>query len=88
MIAMPNHPHLLRCSAACRMHVYIVDRLFGSVLTNGSGRTVYLLYAEVMLCILLIYPVQPGRGSIICRHNKKTFYDNVSGIINKGMHGE
>ena len=66
----------------------IVDRLFGSVLMIGSGRTANLLYAEVMLCILLIYPVQPGRGSIICKHNKNFFNDDVSGIINKDMHGK
>ena len=69
------------------MHVYIVDMLFGSMFTNGSGRTADLLYAEVMLCILLIYPLRPGRGTIICKHSKKVLY-NISGIINKGMHGK
>ena len=55
----------------CMRTPYSVDRLFGSMFTNGSGRTADLLYAEVMLCILLNYPLQPGRGRIICRHNKK-----------------
>ena len=27
LIAMQNHPHLLHCSAAYRMHVYIVDSI-------------------------------------------------------------
>ena len=58
VIAMQDHPHLLRCSAAYRMH--IVDWLLGSMFMNGSGRTADLLCAEVMLCILLIYPLQPG----------------------------
>ena len=64
---------MLRCSAAYRMHVYIVDRLFGSMFTNGSGRTTDVLYAQVrlMLCILLKVPLQPGRGRIICKHKKK-----------------
>ena len=61
VIAMQDHPHLLHSSAAYRMHVYIVDRLFGSMFTNGSGRTADLLYAELVLYILLrIYPLQPG----------------------------
>ena len=42
--------HLLRCSVALRMHVYIVDRSFGSMFKNGSGRTADLLYAEVLVC--------------------------------------
>ena len=77
VIAMQDHPHLLRCSAAYRMHVHIVDWLLGSMFTNGSGRTADLLYAEVMLCILLIYPLQPGRGRIICKHNKKVYNKDV-----------
>ena len=28
------------------MHVYIVDSLFGSMFTNGSGRTADILYAR------------------------------------------
>ena len=51
----------------------IVDRLFVSVLMISSGWTVTLLYAKVMLCILLIYPVHSGRGRIICKHNKNFF---------------
>ena len=70
---MQDHPHLLRCSAAYRMHVYMIDRLFGSMLMNGSGSTADLLYAEVMLCILLMYQLQPGRGRIICKDKKKVY---------------
>ena len=55
---------------------------------NGSGRTADLLCAEVMLCILLIYPLQPGRGRIICKHNKKVYNNDVSVIIKTGMHGK
>ena len=39
----------LCCSAAYIIHVYIVDRLFGSMFTNGSGRTADVLYAGVLL---------------------------------------
>ena len=28
------------------MHAYIVDSLLGSMFTNGSGRTAYVLYAR------------------------------------------
>ena len=68
VIVMQYHPHFLRCSAANRMHVYIVDSLLGSMFTNGSGRTADVLYAEVLLCTLLINPFQHGRGRIICKH--------------------
>ena len=68
-----DHPHALCCSVAYRMHVYIVDRLFGSVLMNGSGSKADVPYAEVMLCILLICPLQPERGRIICKHSKKVY---------------
>ena len=77
MTMMQDHPHVLRCSAAHRMHVYSVDRLFGSMFTNGSGRTADLLYAEVMLCILLVYQLQPERGRIICKHKKKVYDKDV-----------
>ena len=36
----------LDCSAANRMHVYIVDNLLESMFTNGSGRTADVLYAR------------------------------------------
>ena len=49
MIVMQYHPHLLSCSAAIIMHVYIVNSLLGSMFTNGSGRTADVLYAEVLL---------------------------------------
>ena len=39
VILMQDHPHLLRCSAAYIIHMYIVDMLFGSMFTNGIGRT-------------------------------------------------
>ena len=80
--------HLICCSVAYRRHEYIVDRLFGSMLMDGSVRTAHFLYAEVNLCILLIYPVQPGRGRVICKHSKNFFNEDVSCIINKGMHGK
>ena len=41
---------------------------------------------EVLLCTLLINPLQLGRGRIICKHKKKVYYTYVSGIINKGIH--
>ena len=47
-----------------------------------------MLYADVLLCILLIYPLQPGRGRIICKHKKDVYNKDVSGIINEGIHGE
>ena len=47
-----------------------------------------LLYAEVMLCILLIHPLQPGRGRILCGHRKKVYNKVISGIINEGMDGK
>ena len=43
---MQYHPHILRGSAANRMHVYIVDSLLGSMFTNGSVRTADVLYAR------------------------------------------
>ena len=46
MIVVQYDPHFLRCSAANRMHLYIVDRLLGSMFTNGSGRTADVLYAR------------------------------------------
>ena len=73
MIVMKNYPHVLCCSAAFRMDVYIVGRLFEYMLTNGSGRTADVLYAEVLFCILRMYPLQPGRGTIICKHRKKVY---------------
>ena len=39
LIVMQYHPHFLRCSATSIMHVYSVDSLLGSMVTNGSGRT-------------------------------------------------
>ena len=39
---------------------------------------------DVLLCILLINPFQLGRGTIICKHRKKVYNKDVSGIINKG----
>ena len=80
---------VLRCSAAYIMQVCIVDRLFGPMLTNLIGRTADVLYADVLLCILLIYPLQSGRERIVCKHRKKVFNKHVSGIdlINKGIHG-
>ena len=47
MIVMQYHPHVLRCSAANRMRVYIVDSLLGFMFTDGSGRTADVLYARV-----------------------------------------
>ena len=86
---MQGHLHLLRCSAAHRLQVHIIDRLFGSMFTNGSWRTADVLYAEVLLCILLIYPLQSGRERIICKHREKKVYNkHVSVIINKGIHGK
>ncbi len=41
---------------------------------------------EVLLCTLLINPLQLGRGRIICKHRKKVYNKYVSGIINKGMY--
>ena len=87
MIVMQYHPHILRCSAANIMHVYIVDSVLGSMFTNGSGRTADVLYARgspALLCTLL----QLGRGRIICKHRKKVYNKDVSGIINKGIHGK
>ena len=43
---MQDHPHCVSCSAANIMHVYIVDRLLGSMFTNGSGRIADVLYAR------------------------------------------
>ena len=39
---------------------------------------------EVLLCTLLINPLQLGRGRIICKPRKKIYNKDVSGIINKG----
>ena len=39
---------------------------------------------EVLLCTLLINPLQLGRGRIICKHSKKVYNKYVSGIFNKG----
>ena len=83
-----DYPHLLRCSAAYRMLVYIVDRLFESMFTKGSGRTEDVLYHEVLLCILLIHPLQSGRGRIICKHRNNVYNKVVSGIINEGINGK
>ena len=41
---------------------------------------------EVLLCTLLINPLQLGRGKIICEHRKKVYNKDVSGIIN--VHGK
>ena len=87
MIVMQGHPHVLRCSAAYIMQVCIVDRLFGPMFTNLIGRTADVLYADVLLCILLIYPLQSGRERIVCKHRKKVYNKHASGIINKGIHG-
>ena len=46
LIVVQYHPHFSRCSAANRMHVYIVDNLLVSMFTNGSGRTADVLYAR------------------------------------------
>ena len=46
LIVMQYHPHVLRYSAANRMHVYIVDSLLGSMFTNGSRRKADVLYAR------------------------------------------
>ena len=62
---MRDCPHLLRCSATYTEDS--VDRLLGHIFTNGSGRTADVLYSVLLLCILLIYPLQPGRGRI-CNH--------------------
>ena len=62
---------LLRCIHNSYVHCY---RLFASMFTNGIGRATYImLYADVLLCILLIYPLHHGRGRIICKHNKKVY---------------
>ena len=87
MIVMQGHPHVLHCSAAYIMQVCIVDRLFGPMFTNLIGRTPDVLYADVLLCIMLIYPLQSGRERIIWKHRKKVYNKHVSGIINKGIHG-
>ena len=71
VIVTQDRRHLLCCSVAYRMHVYIADRLFGSMLTNGIVSAADLLYAEVMLYILLICPLQPGRERIICKHKRR-----------------
>ena len=83
MLAIHDHPQLLRCSAAYRIHMYIVDRLFGDTCSRMvvGGQ----LCAEVMLCILLIYPLQPGRARIICKHRKEVYNKDVSVTISKGM---
>ena len=47
-----------------------------------------MLYDDVLLCILLIYPLHHGRGRIICKHNKNVYNKHVSGIINKGTYGK
>ena len=48
----------------------------------GSG-TADVLYARVLLFILLINLLQPGRGKIICMHRKNVYNNDVSRIINK-----
>ena len=45
LVVVQYHPHFLRCSAANRMNVYIVDSLSGSLFTNGR-RTADVLYAR------------------------------------------
>ena len=75
-IVLQYHPYFLSCSAANIMHVYIVDRLLGSMFTNGSGRTADMLYARgspVLLCTLL----QLERGRIIFKHRKKVYNKDV-----------
>ena len=65
---MQDSPHVLRCSNPYIMHVFIVDRLFGSMFTKGSWTTADMMYANVLLCILLIIyilPLQRGRERII-----------------------
>ena len=88
MIVMQYHPHFLRCSAANRMHVSIVDSLLGFMFTNGSGRTADVLYAEVLLCTLLMNPLQLGRGRIICKHRRRFITKMFQVIVNKGIHGK
>ena len=43
---------------------------------------------EVLLSTLLINPLQFGRGRIICKHRKKVYNKDVSGIINIKVHGK
>ena len=38
---------------------------------------------EVLLCTLLINPLQLGRGRIICKHSNEVYNKYVSGIIKK-----
>ncbi len=38
---------------------------------------------EILLCTLLVNPLQLGRGRIICKHRKKVYNKDVSGIINQ-----
>ena len=65
------------------------DSLHGFMFTNGSGRAADVLYTlVVLLCTLLINPIQLGRGRIICKHTKKVYKKNVSGIINKEIYGK
>ena len=54
LIVVQYHPHILHCSAANRMHVYIVDSLVGS---NGSGMTADVLYGQ---CSLLHFAHKPA----------------------------
>ena len=37
------------------LHPEFVSRLFGSMFTNGIGRTTDMVYADVLLYILLLY---------------------------------
>ena len=76
---------LFRCIPNACVGPYIVDLLFGSMFTNGSARTADLRYADVMLCILLTIPLQPGRGRINCKHNTKVLCVRYN---QKGMYGK
>ena len=87
MIEMQYHPHFLRCSAANRMHVYVVDSLIGFMFTNGSGRTADVLYSRGSPVHFAHKPA-PAWTRIICKQRKKVYNKCVSTVINKGIHGK
>ena len=86
MIVMQYHPQFLRCAAANRIHVYIVDSLIGSMFTNGSGRTADVLYARGSP---VHFAHKPTPAWTRKDHKLRKVYNKyVSGIINKGIHGK
>ena len=54
-ILMQDHPRFVRCSAAYIIHMYIVDRLIGSMFTNGIGRTTDICCTLMFCCAFCSY---------------------------------